>query len=312
MRIGIITSGGDSPGMNPCIADLALQGHARGHEMFTFSRGFCGIYENKIQSIYPNQAYGLHRRGGSVIKADRLPSLIQPDVQSHVAKVLSDNGIQSVIVLGGDGSFRGANALSQIDDETNYIGIPCTIDNNIYGSDYSLGFDTALNKLVNYIDDITDTAESMYPRVFFIETLGGSDHYFVKLPVLMGISDFCLIPKQIISPEGVTGRIKEILDRHDKNYVIVTVAEAMELIPKILDDVKRSLGISVKYNMIGYQQRGGAPTALERIHAAQFATKALDAIENSVKNVYIAHCAGQYIYQSLDLSIREKHTELHI
>ena len=306
MRIGMITSGGDSPGMNPCVANLTLLGHERGHEMFAFPRGYCGIRDNKIQPIRPVDVYGLHRRGGTAIKADRLPSLTDPDMQMHLVEVLRENDLQALVVMGGDGSFRGAYSLSRMADDINFIGIPSTIDNNIYGSDYSLGYDTALNKLVSYIDDITDTAESMYPRVFFIETLGGPDRYFTRLPVLMGICDFCLVPEQPMTKEGVAAKVKSILDRGEKDYVIVTVAESLEQTPAIIDHVNKTLGVSVKFNLIGYQQRGGAPTALERIHAAHFAIKALDAIEDGTRNVYVAYKAGQYNYLGLDLANRKK------
>lgn len=294
--------------MNPCLAELTIGGCAGGHRMLCFAGGFRGIKDNMLRTLRPEDVYGLHRRGGTAIKTDRLPELVQPDMQRHLADVLQRNAIDALVVLGGDGSFRGADTLCKVAIQTNFIGIPCTIDNNVYGSEYSLGHDTALNKLVAFIDDITDTGASMYPRVFFVETLGGPDSYFSRLPVRMGISDFCITPECPITAREVTAKIDSLLRNGQKNYVIVTVAEEMPQTGDIISHVKQTLGISVKYNLIGYQQRGGNPTALDRLHAAGFARKALDAAQQGMRNIYIAYEKGQYAYKSLTLAIRRKNT----
>ena len=298
MNIAVITSGGDAPGMNPCIADLAAGAWQRGHKLFAYTGGYPGIRDNLIMPLEPCDVRGWHKLGGTKIKSGRLPELKNRDTQLQVINILRQNHIGALAVLGGDGSFRGARALGQAGPDINFIGIPCTIDNDVDGSDYSLGHDTALNKLVTYIDDITDTAMSMYPRVFLVETLGGKDSRFALAAVDMGLCDFAITHADTQTVPEICEKISALIAR-DMGYAMISVAEDIPGISDIIRGIQDMLNMPVRYSNIGYQQRGGIPTALERVHAAAFARMALDAAERGMMNKYVVYSSGEYGYRDL-------------
>lgn len=306
MNIAIITSGGDSPGMNPCIADLVMGASGRGHKTFCFRGGYPGIRDNRISPLTPADVRGWHRQGGTNIHSDRLRELKDPAVQKQLVEVLEQNEIDALIVLGGDGSFHGARALSQQGGRTNFIGIPCTIDNDIWGSDYTLGFDTALNKLAAYIADVTDTAFSMYPRVFLIETLGGPDGYFPRAAAQMGICDEYITFDHPADVDALCGKIEKLIHEDHLRYVLCSVAEAYPGLPALMEQMQKKLNMPVKYNNISYQQRGGVPTAAELIHAANFARLALDACESGLRNQYVVYEKGRYGYRNFSEAKHKK------
>ena len=304
MRIGVITSGGDAPGMNPCIAGIVKNAEKLGHEIFGFEYGYTGIRQNKIKRIGANEVQCIYKMGGTILKTSRLPELKETDVQKELIAVLKQNGIEGLAVLGGDGSFQGAEVLSHQDASINFIGVPATIDNNIYKSEYSLGFDTALNKQMAYIDDIMDTAAAMPGRVFFVETLGAWDGYLAMSSVHMGIADFSVLVERSMTDDEITEAAQKALDAH--GFAIVTLAEGTYRMFDTAKYVHEKLGCTVKCNLLGYQQRGGTPTALERIHAAAFAKYAVNALHEKIMNRYVVFSGGKYLYVDLAEAVNKK------
>ncbi len=304
MRIGVITSGGDAPGMNPCIAGLAKNAEQLGHELFGFEYGYAGILQNKIRRIHANEVQGIYKMGGTILKTSRLPELKEPSVQKELIAVLKQNGIAGLAVLGGDGSFKGADALSRQDASINFVGIPATIDNNIYKSEYTLGFDTALNKQMAYIDDIMDTAASMPGRVFLVETLGAWDGYLAMSSVHMGIADFSVLVERPMTDDEIAKAAQKALSAH--GFAVVTLAEGTYRMFETAKYVHEKLGCTVKCNLLGYQQRGGTPTALERLHAAAFAKYAVRALHDGIMNQYVVYSGGGYRYVNLSESVNKK------
>ena len=299
MNIAVITSGGDSPGMNPCIAKLVLEGEKRGYNLYGYRGGYPGILNGEPLRLYPREVYGLFKLGGTFLKSGRLPELMKPEVKRTVIEKLQSDRIDALIVLGGDGSFRGAKELGEMNSGINFIGIPCTIDNNIFGSDYTLGHDTALNKLVQYVDDITDTALSMSKRIFLVETLGGPHGCFAQNMADMGLCDFAIIKERPITDAEAAKKIAEIFKEQNKDFIIVAVSEHTFETNSLVEAIRKRLNIEPKINMIAYQQRGGAPTALERLHAASFAMYALRAVESGILNKYVVYTSGRYEYMDL-------------
>jgi len=306
MNIAVLTSGGDSPGMNPCIAKLVLEGRKRGFSLFGYRDGFGGILAGDPLPLRPGDVYGLFKLGGTFLKSGRLPELVEPGKRREVIRKLERDKIEALVVLGGEGSIRGAGTLSGMGSEINFIGIPSTIDNNIFGSDYSLGHDTAMGRLVQYIDDITDTALSMGKRIFLVETLGGPDGYFAQTMADIGVCDFAITRERPMKDNEAAERIAGILSENEKDYVIVAVVEHTLNSDSLAGAIRDSLGIEPKINIIGYQQRGGVPTALERLHASSFAMCALHAIESGIRNKYIAYTGGRYEYLDYTLAEKEK------
>ncbi len=310
MNIAVITSGGDSPGMNPCLAQIVKNAQSKGHKVYGYKRGFLGIRDNDYVELDLKDVQGWYKLGGTVLQAGRFPELKEIRWQKKLVENLKENHINALIVIGGDGSFNGALKLHEIDSSINIIGIPGTIDNNIYGSDYTLGFDTAVNKLVTYIDDISDTGLSMPGRVFFVETLGAWDGYLTHSPVLMGMADFSVLVEKPITDEAICSRVEKLIKDSSKDYVLVTFAEGTYRMFDTAKYVQETLNVTVKCNLIGYQQRGGVPTAIERIHAAGFAKYAVEAVEKSLMNRYIVFKDGKYDYMDIDLASNKKKFDL--
>lgn len=296
MNIGVITSGGDAPGMNPCIAQIVKYATAKGHRVLGYKYGYQGIRDNNFVDLKPIDVQGWYKLGGTLLKTSRMPELKEMKWQLYLIEQLKKNKIGTLIVLGGDGSFRGAEKLCQHDKDLNIIGIPSTIDNNIFGSNYTLGYDTALNKQMAYIDDISDTAMAMPGRVFFVETLGADDGYLPYSSVLMGMADFSVLTEYPMSNEMIGSTVQKLLKEGEREYILVTFSEGIHQMFEAANYIQYNLGITVKCNLLGYQQRGGAPTARDRLHATMFAQHAVDAVEKGIKNKYIVYNQGTYKY----------------
>jgi 6-phosphofructokinase 1 len=299
VNIGVITSGGDSPGMNPCIARIVTVAVENGHRVFGFRRAFRGILEQDAVELRPIDVEGWYKLGGTALKTSRLPELVEKAVQQRVLEQLHENAIDALIVIGGDGSFRAAMDLCALDGRVNIIGIPGTIDNNIYGSQYTLGHDTALNKLAAYIDDISDTAMSLPGRVFFVETLGAFDSYLPQSSVIMGMADFSVLYEPRTSNEEIAEKVSAFRDKKNRDYVLATFAEGAAQMFPAAEYVREKLKLNVKCNLIGFQQRGGTPSALDRMRAAGFARYALEAIEKGIRGQYVVYNNGAYGYRDL-------------
>jgi 6-phosphofructokinase 1 len=306
MNIAVITSGGDAPGMNPCIARIVTEASAKGHRVLGYRRGYCGILERDFIELVPLDVEGWYKLGGTMLKTGRLPSLIEEAVQKRLISNLEEQNIEALIVIGGDGSFRGALDLSRHNPRFVVIGIPGTIDNNIFGSQYTLGHDTALNKLVNYIDDISDTAMSMPGRVFFVETLGAFESYFPNAAVLMGMADFSVLYEPHTSNEEILYKVAGYREKARRSYVLVTFGEESKQMFEAADLVREKLKINVKCNLLGFQQRGGVPTACDRMHAAGFASHALALVTNGTNKKYVVYFNGSYRYRDFEDARQKK------
>jgi 6-phosphofructokinase 1 len=304
MNIGVITSGGDAPGMNPCLAQIVKNATKKGHRVFGYRHGFLGVRDDDYVELRIKDVSGWYKLGGTVLKTGRMPELKEIFWQRKLIEQLEKNNIEAFLVLGGDGSFRGALDLYKINNNLNIVGIPSTIDNNIYGSEYTLGFDTAINKQMAYIDDISDTGLSLPGRIFFVETLGAWDSYLTNSSVLMGMADFGVLADRPMTDEEILARIKALRTAENKDYILVTFSEgtpenSIYRMLRTAEYVQKALGIRVKCNVLGYQQRGGVPTALERLRAAGFAKYAVDAADKKIMNKYVAYYKGEYIYIDL-------------
>ena len=306
MNIAVITSGGDAPGMNPCIAQIVKGAVGRGHTIYGYKGGYLGIRNEDYQILKPVDVQGWYKLGGTMLKTGRFPELKKQVWQQRLVKNLKKNCIDALIVIGGDGSFNGALKLYEIDNSLNIIGIPGTIDNNIYGSDYTIGFDTALNKQAAYIDDISDSALALPGRVFFVETLGAWDGYLTNSSVLMGMADFAVLVERPMSNEEICGRVKEILSDPQRDYALVTFAEGAYQMFEAAEYVRDKLKANVKCNLIGYSQRGGVPTATDRLKAAGFADAALKALDAGSVNKYVIYKNGKFDYLDITNASKKK------
>lgn len=308
MRLGVITSGGDAPGMNPCLAQLVREGQKRGHEIIAFEGGFRGIAEGRYRNLTSDEVALWYQRGGTCIRTGRLPELSGEQVQKDLAKKLEGYAIEGLIVLGGDGSFKGALAISRMLPELNVIGIPCTIDNNVYGSDYTLGFDTALNTQTAYMDGLMDTGEALEGRVFFVETLGAYDGYLAQSTYLMGMAEFAVLDENPMEDEEIIRKVLEIREKKKSGsvYVMFSESDGKHRCLKIADVIRDRYNINIKCSILGFSQRGNTPTARDRLMAAGFADRALLAMETGIKNQYLVYRDGAFQYMDISNASRKK------
>ncbi|MBZ4655727.1 MAG: 6-phosphofructokinase [Thermoanaerobacter sp.] len=291
-KIGVLTSGGDSPGMNACIAGLVKKCYENGIEIVGVKNGYRGFLDKDYVKLDMNAIEGISKRGGTILRTARLPELKELSVQKQIAEEIKVQNMDAIVVLGGDGSLRGANDLSKLG--INVIGIPCTIDNNVYGSEYTIGYDTAQNKTLQVINDIEDTADAMPGRVFLVETLGAEYGFLAYAAYQAGAADMFLVPEIPFEEEKICKNIKDILEKK-KKYVIITICEGLGRTYEISKKIEKELGIHVRITIIGHQQRGGTPSAYERIQAVAFAEMAIDAVLKGTSNKIIVYRNGKHL-----------------
>ncbi len=275
-KIVVLTSGGDAPGMNAALRSVVRTAIHKGIEVFGSENGFGGLVHEKLIPLSPRSMANCIQRGGTILKTRRIPKFRDQKVRDHVRAFLKKEKIDGLVVLGGDGSFTGA-ALLQHEGGPNVIGIPCTIDNDIMGTEYCIGFDTACNTAIDAIDKIRDTALSL-DRNFIIEVMGRSSGFIaVEVGIAAG-AEFILIPEYPISIEKLSHQIK---DQGGKKMTSIIIAAESDLPGHTFDlahKIKEQTGIEYKVCVLGHIQRGGTPTVKDRVMGSIMGAKAVDAL----------------------------------
>ncbi len=270
-RIAVITSGGDASGMNAAIRAVTRYGIYNGLQVYGFYEGYKGLINNDFKVLDLSSVGGIIDRGGTFLYSARSERFKCIEGQKEAIKSLKNNNIEGLVVIGGDGSFRGAHDLHKHGIQV--VGIPATIDNDIAGTDYSIGFDTTLNVIIDLVSKIRDTAYS-HDRIFVIEVMG---RYSGLIAVNAGLAcgaDFILIPEREVDLAGIAKDIKE--NRKDKRHTLIITAEGVAKASEVASSIKLLVGREVRVSVLGHIQRGGSPTALDRILAAEFGRKAVD------------------------------------
>jgi 6-phosphofructokinase 1 len=271
--IGIVTSGGDAPGMNAAIRAITRIGHAKGFQVIGFERGWDGLLTNMYKKLTPRSVGGIIQLGGTILHTLRCPGFEQEGGAEKAAETLSINNVEGLVVIGGDGSFRGALDLSR-ESEALIIGIPATIDNDVYGTDETIGFDTAVNTAVGAIDKIRDTAIS-HERIFIVEVMGRKRGFLaLEVGICVG-AEVVLIPENPMSLSDVI-KVMEENTRKGKRAGIIVVAEGFGDTSKLAQEMQRQTEAEIRLSILGYAQRGGSPTARSRFIASLFAEKAIE------------------------------------
>ena len=270
-RIALLTSGGDASGMNAVIRAVTRYGIFKDLEIYGFYEGFKGLIDNDFKVLNSHSVGGIIDRGGTFLYSARSERFKSRKGQEVAISNLKNNGIEGLVVIGGDGSFKGAHDLHKRGIQV--IGIPATIDNDISGTDYSIGFDTTLNVIIDLISKIRDTAAS-HDRLFVIEVMGkGSGLIAINAAVATG-SDYALIPEIEFNLAKIAEEIK--LNRKDKRHTLIIVAEGAASADEVAKAIKLLVGCEVRVSILGHIQRGGSPSALDRILAAEFGKKAVE------------------------------------
>lgn len=318
-KIAVLTSGGDAPGMNAAVRAVVRTAIYNGMEVYGVYQGYKGMVEGNIRKLEVGDVGNIINRGGTFLYSARLPEFTNPDVRKIAIENLKKLGIEGLVVVGGDGSYRGAMALSnEMDIKT--IGIPGTIDNDICGTDFTIGFDTALNTIIDAIDKVRDTASS-HDRTFIIEVMGRNAGDLALMAGIAGGSESIIIPEKEESLENVMSRVRRSADRGKKHSIII-LAEGVMSAPELAKKMKDEYGEEVKYTILGHIQRGGTPTAMDRVLASRlgnYAVQLLMAGESGravgIQNNRLVSTKFEHVFEeehTVDLNMYEVSKQLSI
>jgi len=307
-KIGVLTSGGDAPGMNACIRAIVRCGVRQKLEVIGVRRGYAGLLEGEFVKLGPRSVANIIHRGGTFLETARCEEMKTAGGVKKAVQALYQEGIDGLITIGGDGTFRGATALAEA-GEIKVIGIPGTIDNDVYGTDYAIGFDTAINTALDAIDKIRDTAGSLQ-RPFFIEVMG-KDRGFIALDVgVAGGAEDILIPEIETKIEELCLDISRNFKRGKKSSIVI-VAEGDDAggVFRVAQQVWERLRLDYRICVLGHIQRGGSPTARDRILASKLGAAAVDALVNGKSGYMVGELKGEIVLTPLN-ETWEKRKEL--
>lgn len=309
-NIGIVTSGGDAPGMNAAIRAVTRIAHSMDFRVHGFERGWEGLLANTFRPLTPRSVGGIIQLGGTILLTSRCPEFETKDGVKKAAETLATDKIDGLVVIGGNGSFKGALELSKHTD-TLIIGIPASIDNDVFGTDETIGFDTAVNTAVTEIDKIRDTALS-HERVFIVEVMGRTRGFLASTVGLTVGAETILVPEVKIEEEKIFKTIRENIAKGKKSGIIVA-AEGIGDTRKLARDIEQKTGTEVRLSILGYAQRGGSPTARSRLLAGLFANKAIELLVGEEGNRIVGLQNGKITSIDLEESCRtEKPLDLSL
>jgi 6-phosphofructokinase 1 len=301
-RIAVLTSGGDAPGMNAAIRAVVRSADARGVQVYGVQRGFEGLIDGRLSYLSARRVSGILHLGGTVLGTARSDAFRTTDGRSHAAEHLQEQEIEGIVVIGGDGSFRGAQALSK-ESGIAVVGVPGTIDNDISGCDYTLGFDTAVNTALEAIDRLRDTAAS-HQRAFFIEVMGRSSGWIALFSAIAGGATDVMVPERPTDIDDLVSRIRQAFEL-GKQYCLVVVAEGDDAGGAY--EVARRCGegmseLDHRVTTLGHVQRGGPPTMRDRILAARLGDAAVTALLDGDDRVMVGEVHRDVVRTPLERS----------
>ena len=278
--IGVLTSGGDAPGMNAAIRSVARSAIKKGFRVVGIRSGYNGLINGDIFEMNMRTVSDIIQRGGTALYTARCDDFRYEEGLQKAKRTCEENGIEGIVVLGGDGSFRGAADLSA--RGVKCIGIPCTIDNDIQCSEYTIGYDTAMNTAMEMVDKIRDTAESHY-RCSVVEVMGRhAGHIALNCGIACGAT-YIVVPEMPYTLEAITEKIK-LAQKLGKHHFIIVVAEGIGNVNEMAKDIERITGVESRATILGHVQRGGSPTVRDRVVASQMAHYAIDLLEKGIGN----------------------------
>ena len=309
-KIGVVTSGGDAPGMNAAIRAVVRIGHSKRFKVLGFRRGWEGLITNTFSPLTPRSVGGILQLGGTILHTSRCPQFRKREGIMKAAETLVSNNVDGLIVIGGNGSFKGALDLSE-ETDTLIVGVPATIDNDVFGIDETIGFDTAVNTAVTEIDKIRDTAIS-HERVFIVEVMG-RERGFIALTVGLTVgAETILVPEVKYTNEDIFKTLKENRAKGKKSGIIVA-AEGIGDTHKLAREIEENTGAEVRLSILGYAQRGGNPTFRSRLLANLFANKAIELVSEERGNKIVGLQNGKITSIELEKSCKmEKPLDLDL
>lgn len=289
--VGVLTSGGDAPGMNAAIRAVVRTAIARGLNVKGILRGYAGLLNEEIKDMDYRSVADIIQRGGTILYTARCEEFKEEAVQEQAARILRKHGIDSLVVIGGDGSYRGAGALAR--QGINTIGLPGTIDLDINCTDYTIGFDTAVNTAMEAIDRVRDTSTS-HERCSIIEVMGRRAGYIALWCGLANGAEDVLLPERYDNNEqAIINRIIEHRNKGKAHHIIVN-AEGIGHSASMAKRIEAATGIETRATILGYMQRGGTPTCKDRVYASIMGSKAVELLLEGKKNRAVGYLNGQF------------------
>jgi 6-phosphofructokinase 1 len=311
-RIAVLTSGGDAPGMNAAVRSVVRCGADCGLDVVGIRRGYAGLLEREFVQLGPRSVANVIHRGGTLLGTARCEEMKTPEGLRRGAASLKEASLDGLVAIGGDGTFRGAQALAGLTD-VHVVGIPGTIDNDVYGTDFTIGFDTAVNTALDAIDRIRDTAEA-HQRLFFVEVMGRT-RGFIALDVgIAGGAEEILVPEVRTDLDELCASIQTQFAA-GKRASIVVVAEGDDAgrAFEVADRVGKRLEMDYRVCVLGHVQRGGAPTARDRLLASKLGSGAVRALVEGRTGVMVGEVAGKLVETPFELTwSRQKELDMEI
>lgn len=301
-KIGVLTSGGDAPGMNAAIRAVVRTALSKNMKVFGIHHGYNGLITDDIEELHIRSVSEIIHRGGTILYTARSPEFLTLQGQQTAAANCRKHGIQAVVVIGGDGSFRGARDLSA--QEIPCVCIPGTIDNDIACTEYTIGYDTAMNTALEMIDKLRDTTLS-HDRCSVVEVMGRNAGY---IAVNIGIAEgsiFAIIPERKIEVDEIVSKMK-FTKKMGKKHFIIVVAEGAGHAESIAKEIEEKTGIEARATVLGHVQRGGAPTVRDRVAATRFGYHSVNLISRGITDRVIAMRADDLFDYSIDEALSMK------
>ena len=301
--IGVLTSGGDAPGMNAAIRAVTRVGLNSGLEVFGIYNGYKGMVEGYIEPLTRETVGDIVNRGGTILGSARLPEFKDIEVRKKAIAQLKKRGIEAVVVIGGDGSFRGAQKLAALGINT--IGVPGTIDLDIACTDYTIGFDTAINTAMEAIDKIRDTSTS-HERCSIIEVMGRNAGYIALWCGIANGAEDILLPERYNNDEQTL--INSIINnrKKGKRHHIIINAEGIGHSTSMARRIEAATGIETRATILGHMQRGGSPTCKDRMYASIMGAYAVDCLIAGKSKRVVAHSHGEFVDYDIDEALAMK------
>lgn len=302
-KIAVLTSGGDAPGMNPAIRAVVRRGIYQGLSVVGVENGYDGLMNGNFIPMDLGSVGDIIHRGGTILRSARSEEFKTEEGRQKALQKMKEAEIEGLIVIGGDGSFRGAGKLTEQGFPT--IGIPGTIDNDIAGTDYTIGFDTAVNTVVEAIDKIRDTASS-HERTYIIEVMGRDAGDIALWSGLCVGAESIIIPEAETDMDDIINRL-EHGNRRGKKHSIIVVAEGVCSGSEIAKTIQERTGLETRVTVLGHLQRGGSPSAYDRMMASQMGAKAVDLLLEGQQGVMVGFKGGQLVHAPFQEAAKDKH-----
>lgn len=305
-RVALLTSGGDAPGMNAAIRAIVRTGLDKGWEVFGIRHGFAGLLAENLVPMRARDVSGIIQRGGTILGSARCPEFKTEEGQRKALRLLRQNDIEGLVVIGGNGSQTGAQALSQRDFPV--VGVASTIDNDLCGSEITIGVDTALNIALEAIDRLKVTASS-HQRAFLVQVMGRECGYLALMAGIAGGTEAIVIPEMETDPEALAAELRAAYDR-GKAHAVIVVAEGCrhnaESLARYFQEHRERLGFELRVTTLGHVQRGGAPGAFDRLLATRLGADATERLARGEHGVLVGLLHGEITATPLNVVVAQK------